>query len=49
MAIGTRSASPALSGWYEGILDELEVFNRVLLAGEVAAIYTAGPFGKCKK
>ncbi|HET9765987.1 MAG TPA: LamG-like jellyroll fold domain-containing protein [Thermoanaerobaculia bacterium] len=49
MAIGTRSASPALTGWYEGTLDELEVFNRVLLAGEVAGIYAAGPFGKCKK
>ena len=49
MGIGTRSASPALTGWYEGILDELEVFNRALSGAEVAAIYGAGPFGKCKK
>jgi concanavalin A-like lectin/glucanase superfamily protein len=49
MAIGTRSASTALTGWYEGILDELEVFNRALSGAEVAAIYGAGPFGKCKK
>ena len=32
------------SGW----IDEVEIFNRALSAGEIQGIYTAGPAGKCK-
>lgn len=33
---------------YKGMLDEVEIFSRVLLPGEVASIYNAGSAGKCK-
>lgn len=48
LRIGTRTADPPLSGWFMGSLDELEIYNRALTAGEVQAIYGAGPGGKCK-
>jgi len=48
LRIGTRTAASPLSGWFEGDLDELEIFNRVLTPAEVAGIYGAGPFGKCR-
>lgn len=31
-----------------GLVDEVEIFNRALAPGEIAAIYNAGPAGKCK-
>ncbi|HEX2255053.1 MAG TPA: LamG domain-containing protein [Thermoanaerobaculia bacterium] len=33
----------------EGVLDEVEVFRRVLSAEEVEALWQAGPAGKCKE
>ncbi len=48
LRIGTRTAASPLTGWFKGEIDELEIFNRVLTATEVADIYNAGPFGKCK-
>lgn len=33
---------------FPGLIDELEIFNRALLAEEIAAIYSAGSAGKCK-
>jgi hypothetical protein len=48
LRIGTRTAAPPLSGFFEGCLDELEIFNRVLTPAEVHGICSAGPFGKCK-
>ncbi|MEG8947247.1 SdrD B-like domain-containing protein [Rosettibacter firmus] len=35
-------------GTFKGILDEIELFNRVLTSQEVQAIYNAGSAGKCK-
>ena len=37
----------AIANWRGGI-DEVEIFNRVLLATEVNGLFTAGPAGKCK-
>ena len=34
--------------YFPGLIDEVEIFNRALTAGEVAAIYNAGSAGKCK-
>jgi len=48
LRIGARVASPPLTGFFEGALDELEIFNRVLTPTEVLNIYNAGPFGKCR-
>ena len=33
---------------FDGLIDEVEIFNRALSAGEIAAIYAAGSAGKCK-
>jgi CSLREA domain-containing protein len=35
--------------YFQGGIDELEIFHRELSAGEVLAIYNAGAFGKCDK
>jgi hypothetical protein len=32
---------------FGGIVDEVSIYNRALLAGEIAAIYNAGSAGKC--
>lgn len=45
LRLGVRSTS--LSGYWNGTLDELELFNRALTDGEVFAIYAAGRNGKC--
>jgi len=36
------------SNFFRGVIDEVELFNRVLTASEVEAIYNAGEYGKCK-
>lgn len=46
--IGTRTAASALTGWFQGDMDELEIFNRVLTAPEVSSIHGALSSGKCK-
>lgn len=35
-------------GYFNGQIDELEIFNRALSSGEINAIYTAGSAGKCR-
>jgi uncharacterized repeat protein (TIGR01451 family)/fimbrial isopeptide formation D2 family protein len=44
--IGRHAASPGAT--FIGRIDEVEIFSRVLTAGEVEAIFTAGSSGKCK-
>jgi Concanavalin A-like lectin/glucanases superfamily len=44
--IGSRSSS--LSGIFNGDIDEVEVFQRVLSASEINQLYQAGIAGKCK-
>lgn len=34
--------------YFNGMIDEAEVFNRALSASEIQAIYNAGSAGKCK-
>ena len=48
-AIGavTRNGAP-LTPTFNGLIDELEVYNRVLTSQEIAAIFNAGSAGKCK-
>jgi concanavalin A-like lectin/glucanase superfamily protein len=48
LRIGTRTAAQPLTGFFQGDLDELEIYNRVLTPLEVSSIFAAGPFGKCK-
>jgi len=42
--IGSNSASQE----FDGIIDEVEVFDRVLSQSEIQAIFDAGSLGKCK-
>jgi concanavalin A-like lectin/glucanase superfamily protein len=44
LLIGTQEAG----GPFKGLADEVEIFNRVLSAAEIAAIFNAGSAGKCK-
>ncbi len=46
LRIGMRSF--ALTGGFNGCVDELEIFRRELTAAEVLSIFAAGPDGKCK-
>lgn len=48
LRIATRTADTPLTGWFHGDIDELEIYNRVLTPQEVASIFQAGTFGKCK-
>lgn len=36
------------NGFFDGAIDELEIFSRALDAGEIRALYEAGGAGKCK-
>jgi hypothetical protein len=48
---------PLVIGWYDsnfgeyfdGLIDEVEIFNRALSAAEIQSIYNAGSAGKCKE
>gem|GEM_PF-2585050 len=45
LKIGQRGAN---DDYFNGLIDEVEIFNRALSASEIQAIYNAGAFGKCK-
>jgi len=36
------------TGFFNGVMDELQIYNRVLDANEVMSIYNSKPFGFCK-
>ena len=41
--------SPAFNGeFFDGLIDEVEIFNRALSQSEIQAIFNAGSMGKCK-
>ena len=40
--------SNELGSFFDGLIDEVEIFNRALTAGEIRAIYNAGSAGKIK-
>jgi len=46
-AIGARGDNDARNAFF-GAIDELAIYNRVLSATEVAALFNAGTVGKCK-
>jgi len=46
-AIGARGDSDARNAFF-GAVDELAIYNRVLSASEIQAIFNAGTLGKCK-
>ncbi len=46
IAAGAPGSGP--EHFFDGIIDEVEIFDRVLDITEIQAIYAAGPAGKCK-
>jgi uncharacterized repeat protein (TIGR02543 family) len=46
--IGARNINGTINKFWNGSIDEVEVFNRGLSADEVAGIYHAGGAGKCR-
>lgn len=48
LVIGTQEAGIGVGEFFNGGIDELEIFSRVLKATEVLALYQAGSAGKCK-
>jgi PKD repeat protein len=49
LLIGAQEPAGAPSGWFNGKVDEVEIFNRALAGTEIAAVWAAGPAGKCKE
>jgi Concanavalin A-like lectin/glucanases superfamily len=48
LRIGASTADDPFLQWFQGSLDELEIFNRQLSAVEVQSLYNAQQYGKCK-
>ncbi|HEX3557712.1 MAG TPA: FG-GAP-like repeat-containing protein, partial [Pyrinomonadaceae bacterium] len=46
--LGVRPAGAGAGERYQGLLDEVEIFDRALSTTEVQAIFNAGGSGKCK-
>jgi uncharacterized repeat protein (TIGR01451 family) len=40
--------SPSASGFWDGLIDELSIYNRALSPAEIQSIFNAGSAGKCK-
>jgi hypothetical protein len=47
-SIGGINSSCGADQYFTGLVDEVSLYDRALLAGEVNAIYAAGSAGKCK-
>jgi uncharacterized repeat protein (TIGR01451 family) len=49
LTIGVELDSPtSFRGFFTGLIDEVEIYNRALSAAEIQAIFNAGSAGKCK-
>ena len=46
LVIGRNVTNPSID--WQGLIDELEIYNRALSSSEIAAIFNAGTAGKCK-
>ncbi|HYE12825.1 MAG TPA: LamG-like jellyroll fold domain-containing protein, partial [Pyrinomonadaceae bacterium] len=43
-----KNGAGVITGHFDGLMDEVELFNRALTPHEIKAIYDAGAAGKCK-
>lgn len=48
LRIGANTAEYPFENWFEGDMDELQIFNRALSGQEIRSIYNAGASGQCK-
>jgi hypothetical protein len=46
--IGRDQVEGGFNEFFNGLIDEVELYNRALPAGEIQAIFDAGSAGKCK-
>jgi outer membrane protein assembly factor BamB len=44
---GERPSGPFTGSYFNGLMDEISIYNRALSSDEVASIYNAGSGGKC--
>jgi hypothetical protein len=44
---GKRPSGPFTGSYFNGLMDEISIYNRALSSNEVASIYDAGSNGKC--
>ncbi|TGN99988.1 hypothetical protein PN36_26665 [Candidatus Thiomargarita nelsonii] len=49
LIIGGYELGPSTDRNFNGILDEIEFFNRVITQSEIQDIYNAGSYGKCQE
>ena len=45
---GKRPSGPFAGSYFNGLMDEISIYNRALSSNEVASIYNAGSSGKCE-
>jgi hypothetical protein len=48
LIIGSSQRNGVEQNFFQGLVDEIEIFNRALSADEILAIYNAGSSGECK-
>ena len=48
LEVGRRNPGDGRSFFLNGLIDEIEIFNRALSPGEIQEIFNAGTLGKCK-
>src|SRR5262249_14256211 len=48
LIIGSSQRNGVEQTFFQGLVDEVEIFNRALTPDEILAIYSAGSSGKCK-
>jgi hypothetical protein len=46
--LGANTADAPFDNWFNGDMDELQIFNRALSGQEISGIYAAGASGQCK-
>ncbi len=47
LAIGRKGEASSTPDFFNGLIDEVSIYNRALSPSEIAAIYNAGTAGKC--
>lgn len=48
LLFGATAINPGKTAWLNGLVDEVELFNRALSADEIMSIFNAGHTGTCK-
>ncbi len=49
LVIGAQQPATTPTGWFDGSIDEVEIFTKALGDARIAKLWGAGPAGKCKQ